>query len=81
MRFVVAMGRQSVTTRHSSPSQSYQLTLGALVRSHGSDPMRRAGRVLEGGESFDSSGFSLAGQDELAGRLNAMSGLVKGETT
>lgn len=26
--------------------------------------MRRAGGVLEGGESFDSSGFSLAGQDE-----------------
>lgn len=36
--------------------------------------MRRAGSVLEGGESFDSSGFYLAGQDEMLGRLNAMSG-------
>jgi hypothetical protein len=36
--------------------------------------MRRAGKVLEGGESFDSSGFYLAGRDEMLGRLNAMSG-------
>ena len=41
---------QSVTTHDSRPGPWTHL-------------MRRAGRVLEGGESFDSSGSSLAGHE------------------
>lgn len=69
MPWTVAMG--SLAATQSVTTQDFSRLWGP---GPWTDPMRRAGRVLEGGESFDSSGFSLAGQDEMPGRLNAMSG-------